>query len=59
MLSFMYKNQQKDLLGSFVIAAMGAGVITTFAVSQGQSPWLAMGITLFAAGAAVAFEKFT
>ncbi|MEM0979443.1 MAG: hypothetical protein AAGH78_04125 [Cyanobacteria bacterium P01_H01_bin.58] len=55
----MYKNQQKDLLGSFVIAAMGAGIITTFAVSQGQSPWLAMGITLFAAGAAVAFEKFT
>ena len=54
----MYKNQSKDLLGSLAVAALGAGVITTFAVSQGQSPWLAMGITLFAAIAAVIFDRF-
>ena len=54
----MYKNQPKDLLGSLTIAALGAGVMTTFAVSQGQSPWVAMGITLFAAIAAVVFDRF-
>ena len=53
----MYKNQGKDWLVSLVTAALGAGVITTFAVSQGQSPWVAMGITLFAATAAVLSEQ--
>ncbi|MEM9007577.1 MAG: hypothetical protein AAGE59_29140 [Cyanobacteria bacterium P01_F01_bin.86] len=53
----MYKNREKDLLGSLTVAALGAGVITTFAVSQGQSPWLAMGITLFAAIVAVLFDQ--
>jgi len=54
----MYKKQEKDLLGSLVTAGLGAGIITSFAVSQGQSPWLAMGITLFAATAAVIFDQF-
>ncbi len=52
----MYKNQPKDLLTSLVTAGLGAGIITSFAVSQGQSPWVGIGITLFAAGMAVVFD---
>lgn len=53
----MYQNQKIDWLGSMVVAGLGAGIITSLAVSQGQNPWLAMGITLFAAIAAVLIEK--
>ena len=53
----MYQKQEKDWLGSFVIAALGAGIITSLAVAQGQDPWLAMGITGFAATVAVAFDR--
>ena len=35
------------------MASLGAGVITTLAVAQGQSPLTALGITLFSAVAAV------
>ena len=35
------------------VAAVGAGVVTTFAVAQGQDPLVALGITLFSACAAV------
>ncbi len=53
----MYKKREKDLMGSFVTAGLGAGIITSFAVSQGQSPWLAMSITLFAALVAVLLDQ--
>lgn len=53
----MYKPHQKDWLSALVTAGLGAGIITTFAVSQGQSPWMGMGITLFAAIAAVLLEQ--
>ena len=36
------------------MACLGAGVITSLAVAQGQSPLTALGITLFSAIAAVA-----
>jgi hypothetical protein len=49
LIASMYQKREKDLLGSLVVAGLGAGIVTSFAVSQGQSPWLAMGITLFAA----------
>ncbi|MGB7565516.1 MAG: hypothetical protein WBM08_12305 [Prochlorococcaceae cyanobacterium] len=35
------------------VACIGAGVITSFAVAQGQNPLTALGITLFSAVAAV------
>lgn len=35
------------------VACLGAGVVTTFAVAQGQNPLTALGITLFSALAAV------
>jgi len=54
----MYQKREKDWLGSFVIAALGAGIITSLAVAQGQSPWLAMGITGFAAALAVVIDHF-
>ncbi|MDC0831922.1 hypothetical protein POG22_02710 [Geitlerinema sp. CS-897] len=42
------KNTQKDPVVAAVTAGLGAGVATSFAVSQGQSPWVALGITAFA-----------
>ncbi len=53
----MYQNHKADWLGSMVTAGLGAGIITSFAVAQGQSPWLALAITVFAAIAAVLFEQ--
>lgn len=53
----MYQNRKIDWLGSMVTAGLGAGIITSFAVAQGQSPWLALAITVFAAIAAVLFEQ--
>ncbi|WP_165390135.1 hypothetical protein [Leptolyngbya iicbica] len=54
----MYQKREKDWLGSFVVAAIGAGIITSLAVAQGQSPWLAMGITGFAASLAVVIDHY-
>jgi hypothetical protein len=39
------------------VACLGAGVITSFAVAQGQNPVTALSITLFSAVAAVAFGQ--
>lgn len=52
----MYNNSQKDWLGSIVVAALGAGVITSFAVSQGQDLLVGLGITATAALAAVTLD---
>ncbi len=54
----MYKKNSKgDLISATLIAALGAGVATSFAVARGQSPWTAIGITLFAAVAAVICDR--
>ncbi len=42
------KNSNNDLLGAAVTAALGAGIVTSFAVSQGQHPLVALAITAFA-----------
>ncbi|MBD2550238.1 hypothetical protein H6G65_11730 [Microcystis elabens FACHB-917] len=42
-----------ELTSHLAVASLGAGVITTLAVAQGQSPLTALGITLFSAVAAV------
>lgn len=39
------KNSHKDLLGAAITAAVGAGIVTSFAVSQGQSPLVGLAIT--------------
>lgn len=49
----MNHNQSKDLITAALTATVGAGIITSFAVSQGQDPLLATAITLFSALCAV------
>lgn len=43
-----------ELVTQLAVASLGAGVITSLAVAQGQNPLTALGITLFSAMAAVA-----
>ena len=42
-----------ELTSQLAVAFLGAGVVTTLAVVQGQDPFTAIGITLFSAVAAV------
>lgn len=48
------KNTNRDLIGAGLTAALGAGIVTSFAVSQGQHPLMALAITVIAALFAVA-----
>jgi hypothetical protein len=41
-------NPRKDLLGAALVAALGAGIVTSFAVGQGQHPLIGLGITAIA-----------
>ncbi len=51
------KRPDRDLASAAVTAALGAGVVTSFAVSRGQNPLVAIGITVFAAGIAVICDR--
>lgn len=51
------KDSEHDWLGEVVIASCGAGVITTFALARGQNPLVALGITAFAATAAILINR--
>ena len=54
----MYKkNSNRDPWVAAVTAALGAGVATSFAVAQGQSPFVALGITIFAAVVALLCDR--
>ena len=46
-------NRHSELTSQLAVACLGAGVITTVAVAQGQNPLTALGITVFSAVAAV------
>ena len=46
-------NDRGELFTQLAVACIGAGVVTTVAVAQGQNPLTALGITLFSAVAAV------
>lgn len=52
------KNSKRDWLSAVVTAALGAGIVTTFAISQGQHPLLALGITGFATIAALLVDEY-
>lgn len=39
------KDSQKDWLTAAITAALGAGIVTSFAIGQGQHPLLALSIT--------------
>jgi di/tricarboxylate transporter len=43
------KNTDKDYISAALTAALGAGIVTSFAVNQGQHPLIALAITGFAA----------
>ena len=42
------KNTDKDLLGAGLTAGLGAGIVTSFAIAQGQHPAIAFSITAIA-----------
>ncbi len=44
---------RSELISQLAVASIGAGIITSLAVAQGQNPFTALGITLFSALAAV------
>ena len=44
---------RSELTTQLAVAALGAGIVTSIAVAQGQNPMTALGITLFSAVAAV------
>ena len=46
-------HSRPDMVNQLAVACMGAGVVTTVAVAQGQNPLTALAITLFSALAAV------
>jgi len=50
---FQPVERQNDITAQLAVACLGAGVITTVAVAQGQNPITALGITVFSAVAAV------
>ena len=55
----MYNNNtDKDLISAGLTAGLGAGVVTSFAVGQGQHPILAIGITAIAATVGVLFRLY-
>ncbi|NJR57535.1 MAG: hypothetical protein HC769_00940 [Cyanobacteria bacterium CRU_2_1] len=40
------KRSKQDWLTAAIMAALGAGVVTSFAISRGQHPLIAIGITV-------------
>jgi hypothetical protein len=55
----MYKSKfGRSLLDVALPAALGAGVVTSFAISQGQHPAMAIGITLISTAFAVICYRF-
>ena len=50
-------DSQKDPVSGMIAAALGAGVITSFAVAQGQHPMIAISITVLSAGAALLLDR--
>ncbi len=53
----MYRPSERDWPAALVTAGLGAGVVTSLAVAQGQHPLVALGITLFAAVMAVVVDE--
>lgn len=51
------KRPRKDWLSAVITAALGAGAVTFFAISQGQHPLIALGITGFATIAALVVDE--
>lgn len=55
----MYKKStDKDWVSAVLTATLGAGVATSFAISQGQHPLMGLGITAFAVCAALLIDHY-
>ena len=55
----MYNNNtDKDLISAGLTAGLGAGVVTSFAVGQGQHPMMAVAITAIAATVGILFRLY-
>jgi hypothetical protein len=52
------KNTDKDFVSAAITCALGAGIVTSFAVNHGQHPLIALGITAFAALCGVICHQF-
>lgn len=48
----------RNVTSQLMVAALAAGVVTSYAVSQGQNPLIALGITIFSAVTAVALGQW-
>ncbi|MDJ0648056.1 MAG: hypothetical protein QNJ60_05060 [Xenococcaceae cyanobacterium MO_188.B19] len=53
-----HKNTDKDLLGAGLTTGLGAGVVTSFAISQGQHPLMALAITAIAVGFGILCRQY-
>lgn len=53
----MYRKTTKDPVVAAVTAAMGAGVVACYSVSQGQNVFVGIGITIFATIVALLVDK--
>ena len=49
---------ERNITSQLAVAALAAGVVTSYAVSQGQNPLVALGITIFSAVAAVVLGQW-
>ena len=49
---------EKDYVQAGLVAGLGAGVATSFAVTQGQNPLIALAITLMASVFAMACHRY-
>jgi small neutral amino acid transporter SnatA (MarC family) len=55
----MYKNKsERSILEVALPAALGAGVVTSFAIAQGQHPAIALAITAIVTIFAVVCERY-
>ncbi|MGV2826916.1 hypothetical protein [Myxosarcina sp. GI1(2024)] len=52
------RNNHGDLIEAALTAGIGAGVVTSFAVSRGQHPAIALAITIIAALFAVVCRQW-
>lgn len=53
----MYRKNTTDLATAAVTAALGAGIVTSFAVNQGQHPLIALAITGLAVATALVCDR--
>ncbi|MEB3160233.1 MAG: hypothetical protein VKL20_02095 [Synechocystis sp.] len=54
----MYRQSDKDLISAGLISALGAGIVTSFAVNQGQHPLVALAITAIASVCGMLCHQF-